>query len=128
MLRSISEINIHNDNKKKVTSVIKRIPTKLPKDFNYLKELRELNKKHNNMIRNFNWNKLANNKTGNKIENIQMMKSKIDSIEENVRQKQEILKVYGGNVHNFDLANQITDLIIDSIKGKLTIIDTLKKG
>ena len=128
MLRSISEINILNDNKKKISPVIKKNPTKLPKDFNYLKELRELNKKHNNMIRNFNWNKLANNKTGNKIENIQMMKSKIDSIEENVRQKQEILKVYGGNVHNFDLANQITDLIIDSIKGKLTIIDTLKKG
>ena len=127
MLRSISEINIHNDNKKKVTSVIKRIPTKLPKDFNYLKELRELNKKNNNVLRNVNWNKLANNKSGNKIENIQIMKSKIDSIEENVRQKQEILKMNGGNSHNLDLANQITDLLIDSIKGKLTIIDTLKK-
>ena len=55
------------------------------------------------------------------------MKSKIDSIEENVRQKQEILKMNGGNSHNLDLANQITDLLIDSIKGKLTIIDTLKK-
>ena len=33
----------------------------------------------------------------------------------------------GGNSHNLDLANQITDLLIDSIKGKLTIIDTLKK-
>ena len=126
MLRSISEINIHNDNKKKINSIVKKIPTKLPKDFDYLKELRELNPKKNNLIRNFNWTKLANNKSGNKIENIQIMKNKIDSIDENVRQKQEFLKINGGTIHNFGLANRITDLLIDSIKGKLTIIDTLK--
>ena len=57
MLRSISEINIHNDNKKKINSIVKKIPTKLPKDFDYLKELRELNPKKNNLIRNFNWTK-----------------------------------------------------------------------
>jgi hypothetical protein len=126
MLRSISEINIHNDNKTKINSIVKKIPTKLPKDFDYLKELRELNPKKNNLIRNFNWTKLANNKSGNKIENIQIMKNKIDSIDENVRQKQEFLKINGGTIHNFGLANRITDLLIDSIKGKLTIIDTLK--
>ena len=128
MLRSISEINIHHNNKsKRINIIIRKFPKKLPKDFDYLKVLREKKPNKNNVINYFNWDKLAN-KTGNKFENIEVIQSKIKYIEEKAKRDEEILKLKGGSIKNPDLSNHLSDLLINSIKGKLSIIDTLKSG
>ena len=128
MLRSISEINIHHNNKsKKINIIIRKYPKKFPKDFDYLKVLREKKPNKNNEINYFNWDKIAN-KTGNKFENIEVIQSKIKYIEEKAKRDEEILKLKGGSIKNPDLSNHLSDLLINSIKGKLSIINTLKSG
>ena len=93
MLRSISEINIHHNNKsKRINIIIRKFPKKLPKNFDYLKVLREKKPNKNKVINYFNWDKLAN-KTGNKFENIEVIQSKIKYIEEKAKRDEEILKL-----------------------------------
>ena len=131
ILRAISEVNIHNNNNNKIlltknNSVNKIIHSKkLPKDFDYLKELREKNPNRNKVFNTFNWNTLIN-KTGNKFENIRLIKDKIKYIDEKAKRDEEILKYKGGSINNPDLAGQLSDLLINSIKGKLSIIDNFK--
>lgn len=93
-----------------------------PKSIDYLSELRKQKKIH---PINYNWNKILDTK-GNKIQNLQVIKNKIDAIDEKVRLQKEFMRLNGGYEKNPDIGENIGNMIIDSIKGKLIIINTLK--
>ena len=62
------------------------------------------------------------NKGGTVDESIHIAKNKVLILEEQAKQKEQLLKVSGGVIENPDLGNEVCDLMIDSIKAKLSII------
>jgi hypothetical protein len=62
------------------------------------------------------------NKGGTVDESIHIAKNKVLVLEEQAKQKEQLLKVSGGVIENPDLGNEVCDLMIDSIKAKLSII------
>ena len=73
-----------------------------------------------------NWNRIISNPRGNKIENLQLVKNQVDLIEEKAHLQKELMRINGGYAKNPDIGDKVSDLLIDSIKAKLTIINTLK--
>ena len=89
-------------------------------------------------------NKNSFYKSSNKINNIQQIKNnkyikikkqedkegdennikyKIEAMEDKYKRGKELLKLKGGYVNNEDLGDEINQLLINSIKGKLDIIE-----
>ena len=133
MIKSNSAIDIRTN--EKIQEILSKKPkrsfiapitvkTKPTKPIDYLSELRK-----NKMIhqkKQTNWNKIISNPRGNKIENLQLVKNQVDLIEEKAHLQKELMRINGGYAKNPDIGDKVSDLLIDSIKAKLTIINTLK--
>ena len=105
----------------KTVSPIK-LKRKRPNEINYLEELRKERKNENKKI-NYNWNKeIQKYKNG---EDMDMVRKKIEAIEEKYQREKDLMKVKGGYLLNQDMANELNDMIINSIQGKLAIIENL---
>ena len=152
-LKNNASINQFNDSIKSIEKKNSLSPIKIVYPFHpkpqtkidYLSEMRiEKEKKkgkHKNMIRNalsnqkndsdFNdqalnserWEKVFNSDRGSLMENINLVKEKAKIIEDEVKQKEQILKFNGGVVNNPEIGQKISDLIIDSIEAKLSILN-----
>ena len=72
------------------------------------------------------WNKEINDKNGNVIENIDYVKQQAKLIDNKVKQKGQYLKLTGGVENNPEVGNEMSELIIDSIGAKLTILNVYK--
>ena len=72
------------------------------------------------------WNKEINDKNGNVIENIDYIKNQTKLIDNKVKQKGQYLKLTGGVENNPEVGNEMSELIIDSIGAKLTILNICK--
>ena len=72
------------------------------------------------------WNKEINDKNGNVIENIDYIKQQAKLIDNKVKQKGQYLKLIGGVENNPEVGNEMSELIIDSIGAKLTILNVYK--
>ena len=72
------------------------------------------------------WNKEINDKNGNVIENIDYIKQQAKLIDNKVKQKEQYLKLTGGVENNPEVGNEMSELIIDSIGAKLTILNVYK--
>ena len=72
------------------------------------------------------WNKEINDKNGNVIENIDYIKQQAKLIDNKVKQKGQYLKLTGGVENNPEVGNEMSELIIDSIGAKLTILNVYK--
>ena len=55
-----------------------------------------------------------------------ILKHRVDLIEEKAHLQKELMRINGGYAKNPDIGDKVSDLLIDSIKAKLTIINTLK--
>ena len=95
------------------------------KKINYLEELRKKNNNNNSNIKVTNWEKILNDSKGNPIENMNVIKNQMNSIEQQVEMQTELLKVNGGCAKNPEIADKISNLLIDSIQAKLTIMNSL---
>lgn len=101
-----------------------RLNPKPSKPIDYLSEMR-IQRTMNVGGKPVNWSKLASNPKGSKMENLQVIKNKIESMESKARQQQDLMRINGGYSKNPELGDNITDLLIDSIQAKLTIINSL---
>ena len=128
MIKSASCQNIINGNENDI--VIKNLrgkalsPKKLkmkrPNEINYLEELKKERKnKNENKDQNINWNKAIQNS------NNEMIKKQIEVIEEKYQREKDLMKVKGGYYLNQDLGNELNNMNINSIRGKLAIIENI---
>jgi hypothetical protein len=96
----------------------KKLRMKKPKEINYLEEFR---KERKNEIKNnnINWNKELQNS------NTDMIQKKIEVIEEQYQREKDLMKAKGGYLNNQDLGNDLNNKIINSIRGKLALLENM---
>jgi len=116
----IDKINKINIPKVTSTSMKKRIKRN-PKEIDYLKEFEK-----NNKNASYNWDKYMNNDDEDAV-NIQIIKSQIEALEDKAERKQKLMKMNGGFNSNQKLGNDASNLLFNSIKGKLSVIKALNK-
>ena len=106
----------------KNNNTVKKKKEVSPKEINYLKELK--NKKKREFHK---WNIYIKNKEVKEIdtEGITLINKKIERLDEKVRLSKEIMNLNGGFKKNLELGNELNNLLIDSIKGKIAILDEL---
>ena len=68
------------------------------------------------------WEKVINNNNGTLIENINSIKQKANVLEKDAEMKEKFLKLNGGIENNPELGKQVSNLLIDSIEAKLSIL------
>ena len=81
------------------------------------------NKEDNN---NLKWEKAINSEKGTFMENIIYVKEKAKIMDNEVKKNEKILKLYGGVKNNPQIGQKISNLLIDSIEAKLSILDKFK--
>ena len=81
------------------------------------------NKEDNN---NLKWEKAINYEKGTFMENIIYVKEKAKIMDNEVKKNEKILKLYGGVKNNPQIGQKISNLLIDSIEAKLSILDKFK--
>ena len=103
------------------------------KKIDYLTEMRILKKRSvlknnsvNNSMSNNIYIEILNSK-GDFHKKLNAVNSKLDSLEEKAKQKEQLLKYNGGIKNNPDLGNEICGLYLDSINAKLNIIEDIQK-
>ena len=125
IVKSNSCIILDNNksNAQKDNSKIKLKKIKL--DGNNLDEIKQ-NKILNNNIKE---NKSIDIKNNNHINidklNVEEMKGKIEVMEDQYKRGKELLKVKGGYIQNKALGDKMNNILIDSIKNKLDIIEKI---
>ena len=92
----------------------------------------EISNDENNKLDEIKKNKLLKNKlnegiNNNKKLNVEEIKGKIEVMEDKYRRGKELIKVKGGYMQNKELGDEINNILIDSIKNKLDIIENLYK-
>ena len=102
------------------------------KKIDYLTEMRLLRKhvpKFNSMNNSMTKNSYLEilNSKGDFHKKLDAVNSKLDSLEEKAKQKEQLLKYNGGIKNNPDLGNEICGLYFDSINAKLNIIEDIQK-
>ena len=113
--------NIINNEKGKITINIslnkkKEKNVRNPNDFNYLEDLKkERALKNKNEI-----NKINNNQS-----NLDFAKGQIQLMEEKYNRDKELLKVKGGYANNQEFGDQLSELLVNSIKNKLNLIENI---
>ena len=102
------------------------------KKMDYLKEFikkrnkTEVNSENENSEKeNSKWEKIIKNKKGSIKQNLQTVKMKAEQLENLANENDKILKVNGGIEKNPELGQKISDLIIDSIHAKLSILNNI---
>ena len=84
------------------------------------------NKRKNN-INNLKWQKAINCEKGTFIENVNYVKEKAKVMDDEIKIKEKILKVYGGVENNPNIRENVSNLLIDSIEAKLSILNKLNE-
>ena len=116
------EINNNNIGIIKSSPMKKRVK-KNPKEINYLKEFENNNK----INKRYNWEKYIEEDEENKVISIQNVKNQIEALDNKAERKQYLLKIKGGSNRNQNIVNDINNILINSIKGKLSIIKAISK-
>ena len=88
---------------------------------NYL----EQSKKNSNKI--IVWDKYLNEEDY-KVPNIKNIKGQIEGLDYNAEMKKEILRINGGLFNNQKLGNQLGNLLINSINGKISVIKAMNNS
>ena len=124
-----------NDNKKLLSPSLKivyPVHPKPDKKIDYLSELRNEKEKRNALSREkseneelkaIKWEKALNSNKGNIIENINIVKEKAKVLDDDIKNKEKVLKLNGGVKNHPEIGDKISNLIIDSIEAKLSILN-----
>ena len=114
-------IKLFQKNKSSDNIIMKKKDNINPREINYLNDLKETRKEQVH-----NWNGyIIKNTDGFDTDGIKIIQKKIENIDEKVKLNKELMNVKGGYVNNTELGNKVNNLILDSIKGKLAILDGL---
>ena len=74
------------------------------------------------------WDKVINDKSGNMIENINLVKMRAANLEKETAMNEKILKLNGGLENNPELGQKVSNLLIDSIEAKLSILKYIESN
>jgi hypothetical protein len=74
------------------------------------------------------WQKTLNNDKGTLMENISDVKEKINSLEKQAIMQEKLLKLNGGVGNNPEVGKKVSNLLIDSIEAKLSILNQLNEN
>ena len=107
----------------------------LNKKIDYLREMTAKREKERNKMLTVNfsqphssgqkWDKIINKFNGNIIENVHNIKQQADYLEKEAFMKEKILNLNGGIENNPELGQKVSNLIIDSIEAKLSILNKI---
>jgi hypothetical protein len=61
------------------------------------------------------------------IENVEQIKIKAQMLEEQAKMKEKFLQLNGGAEKNPELGEDVSNMLIDAIKAKLTILENISK-
>ena len=111
-----NDINIKSIGGKPLSPV--KLKRKGPHEINYLEDLKK-ERKNDNKNYKIDWNKNIQNS------NNDMVKKQIEAIEEKYKREKDLMKVKGGFLNNQEIGNELNNMIINTIKGKLAIIENL---
>ena len=117
------EIKVSKNEKKKTTD-------KLENEKNKREEIAMINyleASKRNTRKNRNWDKYLYDE-GNKVINIKNIQGQIEGLDNNVKMKKEMLKINGGLENNQTLGSELTNLLINSINGKLSVIKAINNS
>ena len=112
----INDITIKNLGGKPLSPM--KLRMKRPQEINYLEELKK-ERKNDNKNKKIDWNKNIQNS------NNEMVKKQIEVIEEKYKRENELMNVKGGYLQNQELGNELNNMVINAIRGKLAIIENL---
>ena len=70
------------------------------------------------------WNKMINNNKNTLIENVEQIKQKAHKIEQNAKMKEQLMHA-NGDVNNIQMQSTVSNLLLDDIKAKLTILENI---
>ena len=98
------------------------IITKKEKQKSNIKEKKDLKQDFNKE----KWNKEINDKNGTVIANIDYVKEQAKIMDNKIKQKEQYLKLTGGIENNPEVGQKVSELIIDSIGAKLSILNICK--
>ena len=115
------EIKIINKNKSKTINKIENKNKKVNVVINYLEDSKR------NSNKNIIWDKYLYEPENMKT-NIRNIKGQIEGIDNNVEMKKEILKINGGFFNNQKLGNELSNLLINSINGKFSVIKAMNNS
>ena len=118
---SMDLANLNKKPKIKIPSPVKKIIKRNPKEINYLKEF------ENKTNKNYNWDKYIAEDEENKAISIQNVKSQVEALDDKAKRKQVLLKMKGGYSSNLKMGKDISNLLINSINGKLSIISAINE-
>jgi hypothetical protein len=101
----------------------KKLRMKKPNEINYLEQLRKERKIHS---KNFvDWDKEIKNVKSEKGGSLEIIKKQIEYLDEKFKMEKDLIKVKGGYLNNQDLGNNMNNMIINAIRGKLALIDNM---
>ena len=129
MIKSASDVNINKYNNLKIKNLMgnsispNQIKKRKPNEINYLEQLRKEKKIYSKNY--INWNKELNNIQNEKSGNIDNIKKQIDYLDEKFQMEKNLIKLKGGYINNQELGNEMNNLIINSIRGKLALMEKM---
>ena len=129
MIKSASDVNINKYNNLKVKNLMgnslspNQIRKRKPNEINYLEQLRKEKKIYSKNY--INWNKELNNIQSEKGGSIDNIKKQIDYLDEKFQMEKNLIKLKGGYINNQELGNEMNNLIINSIRGKLALMEKM---
>ena len=130
LIKSASDANILNYNNLKIKNLFgqslspKKIRMKKPNEINYLEQLRKERKIYSKNL--IDWNKEIKSIKNNKGGNIDNIKRQIEYIDEKFKMEKDLIRIKGGYLNNQELGNNMNNMIINSIKGKLALIENMQ--
>ena len=114
----LSEMRIEKEKKKEKKKNLKR---------NALSSQKTDDNINDKALNNEKWEKVFKNDKGSLMQNINIVKEKAKIIDDEVKKKEKILKINGGVENNPEIGQKISDLIIDSIEAKLSILNKVSE-
>ena len=129
MIKSASDVNINKYNNLKIKNLMgnsispNQIKKRKPNEINYLEQLRKEKKIYSKNY--INWNKELNNIQSEKGGSIDNIKKQIDYLDEKFQMEKNLIKLKGGYINNQESGNEMNNLIINSIRGKLALMEKM---
>ena len=127
LIRSASDVNIKKYNNIKFNDLLgkslspKKLRMKKPNEINYLEQLR---KERKIFSKNYvDWDKEIKNAKNDKGGSIDNIRKQIEFLDEKFKREKDLIKVKGGYSNNQELGNNMNNMIINAIRGKLALIE-----
>lgn len=73
------------------------------------------------------WEKMIKRNKYSLQENVEQIKIKAKKLEEDAKRKEQLINLNGGPEKNAKLGEDVSNMLIDAIRAKLTILDNISK-